>query len=121
MTERLKKTRHPGIFETSSSYVVRYRDLSGRQRQKTCRTLDEARRFRAKVTLNPGAGSPRSGPTVSEYAEEWLSMLSAASGSVRSTRGGSESSRTTCAKRRRSGRRRGVRGRPSVASSPRCP
>jgi integrase len=75
MTERLKKTRHPGIFEAGSAYIVRYRDLSGRQRQKTCRTLDEAKWFRAKVTLNPAAGSPRSGPTVSEYAGEWLSML----------------------------------------------
>src|SRR5581483_317202 len=75
MTDRLKRTRHPGIFETGKAYVVRYRDLGGRQRQKTCRTLDEAKRFRAKVTLNPAAGSPRSGPTVYEYAEEWLSML----------------------------------------------
>jgi integrase len=75
MTVRLKRTRHPGIYETGSSYIVRYRDVSGRQRQKTCRTLDEAKRFRAKVTLNPGAGSPRSGPTVAEYADEWLSML----------------------------------------------
>jgi integrase len=75
MTARLKRTRHPGIYETGSSYIVRYRDVSGRQRQKTCRTLDEAKRFRAKVTLNPGAGSPRSGPTVAEYADEWLSML----------------------------------------------
>jgi integrase len=75
MTDRLKRTRHPGIFETGNAYVVRYRDLSGRQRQKTCQTLDEAKRFRAKVTLNPAAVSPRSGPTVSEYAAEWLSML----------------------------------------------
>jgi integrase len=75
MTERLKRTRHPGIYETSRSYVVRYRDQSGRQRQKSCQTLDEAKRFRAKVTLNPAAGSPRSGPTVAEYAEEWLNML----------------------------------------------
>jgi integrase len=75
VTERLKRTRHPGIYETGRSYVVRYRDHSGRQRQKTCQTLDEAKRFRAKVTLNPAAGSPRSGPTVAEYAEEWLSML----------------------------------------------
>jgi integrase len=75
MTARLKRTRHPGIYETESSYIVRYRDVSGRQRQKTCRTLDEAKRFRAKVTLNPAAGSPRSGPTVAEYADEWLSML----------------------------------------------
>jgi integrase len=75
VTARLRRTRHPGIYETRESYVVRYRDQSGRQRQKTCRTLDEAKRFRAKVTLNPAAGSPRSGPTVSEYAEEWLDML----------------------------------------------
>ena len=75
MTARLKRTRHPGIYETGSSYIVRYRDVSGRQRQKTCRTLDEAKRFRAKVTLNPAAGSPRSGLTVAEYADEWLSML----------------------------------------------
>jgi hypothetical protein len=70
MTARLKRTRHPGIYETGESYVVRYRDQSGRQRQKTCRTLDEAKRWRAKVTLNPATGSSRSGPTVSEYAED---------------------------------------------------
>jgi integrase len=75
MTDRLKRTKHPGIFETGKAYIVRYRDLGGRQRQKTCQTLDEAKRFRAKVTLNPAAVSPRSGPTVCEYAEEWLSML----------------------------------------------
>src|SRR6266545_2399018 len=75
MTPPLKRTRHPGIFEAGGSYVVRYRDHSGRQRQRTCRTLDEAKRLRAKVTLNPAAGTPRSGPTVSEYAEEWLGML----------------------------------------------
>jgi hypothetical protein len=75
VTERLKRTRHPGIYETGTSYVVRYRDQSGRQRQKTAQTLDEAKRFRAKVTLNPAAVSPRSGPTVAEYAKEWLSLL----------------------------------------------
>jgi integrase len=75
VTDRLKRTRHPGIFATGKAYVVRYRDQGGRQRQKTCQTLEEAKRFRAKVTLNPAAVSPRSGPTVSEYAEEWLSML----------------------------------------------
>jgi integrase len=75
MTDQLARTRHPGIYEAGKSYIVRYRDQSGRQRQKSCPTLDEAKRFRAKVTLNPATGSPRSGPTVSEYAEEWLSML----------------------------------------------
>ncbi|MGH3041543.1 MAG: tyrosine-type recombinase/integrase [Gaiellaceae bacterium] len=75
MTPPLKRTRHPGIFEAGGSYVVRYRDHSGRQRQRTCRALDEAKRVRAKVTLNPAAGTPSSGPTVSEYAEEWLGML----------------------------------------------
>ena len=75
MTSALKRTRHPGIYEAEATYIVRYRDHGGRQRQKTCRTLDEAKRFRAKVTLNPAAGAPRSGPTVSEYANEWLGML----------------------------------------------
>jgi integrase len=75
MTSALKRTRHPGIYETDATYIVRYRDHGGRQRQKTCRTLDEAKRFRAKVTLNPAAGAPRSGPTVSEHAQEWLGML----------------------------------------------
>lgn len=75
MTRSLKRTRHAGIYETGAGYVVRYRDHAGRQRQHACRTLDEAKRFRAKVTLNPASASPRSGPTVSEYAEEWLSML----------------------------------------------
>jgi hypothetical protein len=75
MTGFLKRTRHAGIYETDRGYVVRYRDHTGRQRQHACSTLDDAKRFRAKVTLNPASGSPRSGPTVSEYAAEWLSML----------------------------------------------
>lgn len=75
MTDRLARTRQPGIYEAGKSYIVRYRDQSGRQRQKSCRTLEDAKRFRAKVTLNPAMGSPRSGPTVSEYAEEWLTVL----------------------------------------------
>lgn len=75
MTLPLKRTRHPGIFEAGGQYVVRYRDHSGRQRQRTCRTLDEAKRVRARATLNPATGTPRSGPTVSEYSEEWLAML----------------------------------------------
>ena len=79
MAEKLKRTRHEGIFAAGGGYVVRYRDGGGRQRQKTCRTLDEAKRFRAKATLNPSTVSPRSGPTIRAYADEWLSML----GSVR--------------------------------------
>src|ERR671918_2616264 len=75
MTRQLKRTRHPGIFEAGARYVVRYRDGSGRQRQRSCRTLEEAKRFRAKVTLNPATATPRSGPTVAEYAEEWLGAL----------------------------------------------
>jgi len=34
--------------------------------------LEEAKRFRAKATLNPSTVAPRSGPTIREYAEEWL-------------------------------------------------
>jgi integrase len=75
MTRDLKRTRHAGIYETDRGYVVRYRDHTGRQRQHACRTLDDAKRFRAKVTLNPASSSPRSGPTVNEYASEWLTML----------------------------------------------
>jgi integrase len=77
MTRLIKRTRHAGIFEVGNGYVVRYRDHTGRQRQHACRTLDDAKRFRAKVTLNPASVSPRTGPTVSEYAEEWLSLLAA--------------------------------------------
>lgn len=75
MTPPLKKTRHPGIYQSPSGYVVRYRDHSGHQRQRTCKTLDEAKTVRAKVTLNPATGSPRSGPTVEDYATQWLDML----------------------------------------------
>jgi integrase len=77
MTRSLKRTRHAGIYETTTGYVVRYRDHTGRQRQHACRTLDDAKRFHAKATLNPASSSPRSGPTVNEYAEEWLSLLAA--------------------------------------------
>ena len=75
MTALLTRTKDPGIFKAGPSYIVRYRDHAGKQRQKTCTTLTEAKRFRAKVTLNPAAGSPRSGPSVTEYATEWLAML----------------------------------------------
>ena len=48
MAAPLVKTRYPGVFKRGGRYVAIYRDGDGRQRQESCRTLDEARLVRSK-------------------------------------------------------------------------
>ena len=69
----LVKTRHPGIYARGEGYVVRFRDGTGRQRQRACRTLAEARRVRAEMTADVARGEyrPEARLTFAQYAERW--------------------------------------------------
>ena len=47
----LVPTSTPGIYKRGSRYVIRYRDPHGKQRQRSARTLAEARRLEAHPTV----------------------------------------------------------------------
>ena len=44
-TRTLSKTTTPGVYKRGDQYVIRYRDPEGKQRQRSARTLAEARRM----------------------------------------------------------------------------
>jgi integrase len=69
----LVRTRHPGIFKRGERYVVRFRDPSGKQRQRAARTLAEARRLRSELGADVSRGEyrPDSKVTFAAYAERW--------------------------------------------------
>jgi integrase len=65
---------HPGIYRRGGRYVVVFRDPSGRQRKRSCRTLAEARTVKSTLTADVARGEFRalSRVTFAEYAPEWL-------------------------------------------------
>jgi hypothetical protein len=69
----LVRTRTPGIFKRGNGYVVRFRDLSGKQRQRAARTLVEARRLRLELGADVSRGEyrPDIKITFAAYAERW--------------------------------------------------
>lgn len=69
----LVKTRWPGIYQRGGAYVVRFRDATGRQRQRAARTLAEAKRVRAEVTADVARGEyrPDARTTFAAYAATW--------------------------------------------------
>lgn len=72
-TRKLEPTSSPGIYRRGGGYVVRFRDLSGRQRQRAARTLAEARRLRSELTADVARGEyrPDTRITFAAYAERW--------------------------------------------------
>lgn len=72
-TRKLVKTKHPGIYERGNTYVVRFRDPSGKQTQRSARTLAEARRLKAELTTDVLRGEYRADTkvTFTEYADQW--------------------------------------------------
>jgi len=62
--------------------VFRYRDPTGKVRQRSARTLTEARRLRAAVTADVGRGEYRetSRITLGEYAHVWASTYAGRTG-----------------------------------------
>jgi hypothetical protein len=75
MAAKLERTRTPGIFRRGSKYVVIYRDGDGRQRKKSARTLDVARKLKAALETEVATGQhlPASRLRFGEYALEWVS------------------------------------------------
>ncbi len=73
MAAPLIKTRHPGIFKRGSRYVVIFY-VQGRQKKESARTLDEARRLKAKRTAAVASGEwhEDSRVTLDAYLREWI-------------------------------------------------
>lgn len=69
----LTTTRTPGIFKRGEGYVVRFRDLAGKQRQRAARTLAEARRLRSELGADVSRGEyrPDTRITFAAYVETW--------------------------------------------------
>jgi integrase len=74
MAARLEATSTQGIYRRGSRYAVIYRDAEGRQRQESARTLDDARRLRARrvASVDDGSYQPRQRQKFAEYAREWI-------------------------------------------------
>jgi integrase len=66
-------TRHPGIYRRGDAYTYIYRDALGRQRERAARTLDEARREKARMEklARDGATDPSS-VTLHAFLDEWI-------------------------------------------------
>src|SRR5262249_22568083 len=70
----LEPTSTPGFYRRGDRYAVRFRDPSGRVRQRTARTLAEARTLRASLLGDVARGEFRaqSKVTFSEYTRVWV-------------------------------------------------
>ncbi|MGI8731099.1 MAG: tyrosine-type recombinase/integrase [Solirubrobacteraceae bacterium] len=73
MSAPMVKTKEPGIYRRGSRYVVRYR-ADGKHRTESARTLDEARRIKAKrrTELTEGEYRPPTRETFADYARAWI-------------------------------------------------
>ena len=73
MSAPMVKTKEPGIYKRGSRYVVRYR-ADGKHRTESARTLDEARRIKAKrrTELSEGDYRPPTRETFADYARAWI-------------------------------------------------
>jgi integrase len=73
-SRRLVKTTTPGIYKRGGSYVVVYRDLSGRQHKQAAKTMAEARVLKSSLNADVRRGEWRetSKMTFLAYAPEWV-------------------------------------------------
>lgn len=78
----LLRTKTPGIFRRGTGYVVRFRDMSGKQRQRAARTLAEARRLRSELGADVSRGEYRADTKITflAYAERWAESYSGRTG-----------------------------------------
>lgn len=74
----LQPTRTPGVYRRGQGYVVRFRDTSGRQRQRSARTLAEARRLKSELSADVSRGEyrPDTKTTFAAYAGTWVTSYS---------------------------------------------
>jgi integrase len=68
-SRRLEPTNHKGIYRKGNRYAVRWRHR-GKQRERSFRTLSEAKRFKAQTAS--GDTTPTSRESFRSYAERWL-------------------------------------------------
>jgi integrase len=74
MPAALEKTKTPGIYRRGNRYAVIFRDADGKQRQRTARTMDEARKLKAARTADVARGEfhEQSQVGFGEYAPKWV-------------------------------------------------
>lgn len=72
-SRRLARTKTPGVFKRGGAYVVRYRDATGRQKQRSARTYDEARKLRSALNTDVARGEHRELSRVkfTDYVDSW--------------------------------------------------
>ena len=82
-SRELEKTRTPGVYRRGSRYVIRYRDESGRQRQRSARTMAQARQIKSELAADIARGEHReqSRETLAEYAASWVETFQGRTGS----------------------------------------
>jgi integrase len=89
-SRRLVKTGTPGVYKRGGSYVVIYRDPSGKQRKRAARTLAEARAVKSSLSTDVRRGEWREQSRVT-FADHWPSWIATYSG--RTSRGFREATR----------------------------
>ncbi len=74
MSASLTPTSTPGVYKRGSRYAVRFRGPDGRLKQRSARTLAEARALKAALTTDVRRGEYRelSRITFAEYAGGWV-------------------------------------------------
>jgi integrase len=70
---KLERTSTPGVFKRGNRYAVIFRDALGKQRQRSARTLVEARKLRSALSTDVARGEYRelSRVTFEDYAATW--------------------------------------------------
>jgi integrase len=73
-SRKLVKTSTKGIYRRGDTYVVRYRDPSGKPRKRCARTLAQARALRAELCADVSRGEYRvtSRITFADYGAGWI-------------------------------------------------
>jgi len=70
---KLERTSTPGVFKRGNRYAVIFRDAHGKQRQRSARTLVEARKLRSALSTDVARGEYRELSRVdfADYAATW--------------------------------------------------
>lgn len=71
---RMTRTRTPGVYKRGERYAVTFRDAQGRQRKRSARTYDAARKLKSKLDADVARGEYHadSRATLRDYFREWV-------------------------------------------------
>ena len=89
-SRKLERTNTPGVFRRGGSYVVVYRDPSGRQRKRSARTITEAKALKAQLSTDIRRGEYRALSNI-RFDRHWQGWLDSYAG--RTARGFRENTR----------------------------